>query len=106
MLWLELPVHSHIDFDSRIAAMTVQSRNALLEPASRGIVAQAQTSYRCYSIAETGHILDLEVVNCANEESAKQIAATKFREHPQCRVIEVWEIGRRIARLSAPARWH
>jgi hypothetical protein len=86
--------------------MTVQSRNALLEAASHRIVAQAQTSYRFYSIAETGHILDLVVVNCTNEESAKQVAATKFRDDPQCRIIEVWEIGRRIARLSAPARWH
>jgi hypothetical protein len=86
--------------------MTIQSRTALVEPASHRIVAQAPTSYRCYSIAESGHILDLVVVNCTNEESAKQVAATKFRDDPQYSVIEVWEIGRRIARLSAPARWH
>jgi hypothetical protein len=102
MLRLELPGQNQVDSGFGIPAMTIQPRT-VLEPASHD--ANAPTPYRCYSIAETGHILDLVVVNCTDERSAKQLAATKFRDDPQCRVIEVWEVGRRVARLSAPAHW-
>jgi hypothetical protein len=55
--------------------------------------------YRCYLMDEVGHILALAVVKCRDEASAIREAATKFPDDPECRVIEVWEIGRRIARL-------
>ena len=57
------------------------------------------TPYRCYLMDEIGHILALAVVKCGDEASAMREAATKFRDDPECRVIEVWEIGRKIARL-------
>jgi hypothetical protein len=62
----------------------------------------APTPYRCYLMDEIGHILALTVVKCTDETSAMREAATKFRFDPECRVIEVWEIGRRIARLRPP----
>jgi hypothetical protein len=62
--------------------------------------------YRCYAIAETGHILGLRIVIYADEESAKRLTATAFRHDPQRCVIEVWEVGRRIARLNAAAQRH
>jgi hypothetical protein len=57
------------------------------------------TPYRCYLMDEIGHILAVAVVNCGDEASAIQEAATKFQDDLECRVMEVWEIGRRIARL-------
>jgi hypothetical protein len=104
MLRLALLNHNTLASSPRIPITTMQPQTALLEPASQ--LLDALTPYRCYSLAETGHILALVVVNCADEESAKQLAASKFRDDPQCRVIEVWGVGRRVARLRAPAHWH
>ena len=59
--------------------------------------------YHCYLMDAVGHILALTMLDCGDDESAKRQAATKFRDDPECRVIEVWEVGRRIARLNAPA---
>ena len=58
-----------------------------------------QTPYRCYLMDDIGHILALAVVNSGTEESVMREAASRFRDDPECHVIEVWEIGRRIARL-------
>jgi hypothetical protein len=65
-------------------------------------VTNALKPYRCYLMDEIGHILGLAVVNCGDEASAMREAATKFRDDVECCVIEVWEIGRRIARLRRP----
>jgi hypothetical protein len=62
-------------------------------------VTDALMPYRCYLMDEIGHILALAVINCFDEASAMREAATKFRDDIECCVIEVWEIGRRIARL-------
>jgi hypothetical protein len=83
--------------------MMTQSQASALEAATHGITADKLMPYRCYAIAETGHILGLRKVMCANEEQARRLAATAFRDDPRCCVIEVWEVGRRIARLNAAA---
>jgi len=67
---------------------------------SNDTVTHLPTPYRCYLMDDIGHILALAVVNSRNEDSAMQEAATRFGDDPECRVIEVWEIGRRIARLQ------
>ena len=72
------------------------------ETPSNKVATPAPTPYRCYLMDEIGHILALTVVKCADEASAMREAATKFRTDPECRVIEVWEIGRRVARLRSP----
>jgi hypothetical protein len=69
------------------------------ETPSNKIATPAPTPYRCYLMDEIGHILALTVVKCADEASAIREAAMKLRVDPECRIIEVWEIGRRIARL-------
>jgi hypothetical protein len=56
--------------------------------------------YHCYAMAETGHILSLNFLSGADEESAQRIAASLLQQDPLCHVVEVWEVGHRIARLS------
>jgi hypothetical protein len=73
----------------------------LSEPSAK--VARSPRPYRCYLMDEIGHIRALAVVNCCDEASAMRQAATKFRDDIECCVIEVWEIGRRIARLERVA---
>jgi hypothetical protein len=73
----------------------------LSEPSSK--VTHSPRPYRCYFMDQIGHILALAVVNCCDEASAMRQAATKFPDDIECCVIEVWEIGRRIARLERVA---
>jgi len=56
--------------------------------------------YHCYAMAETGHILALNFLSGADEESARRIAASFLYQDPLCHVVELWEVGRRISRLS------
>jgi hypothetical protein len=66
---------------------------------SSEIATQAPKPDRCYLMDDIGHILALTVMNSGTEASAMREAATRFRGDPECRVIEVWEIEQRIARL-------
>ena len=60
----------------------------------------AWARYHCYAMAETGHILSLNFLSGADEDSAQQIAAALLQQDPLCHIVEVWEVGHRIARLS------
>ena len=73
------------------------------EARANEIVTHRPAPYRCYLMDDVGHILALAVVNSGTEESAMREAASRFRDDPECHVIEVWEIGRRIARLRRAA---
>ena len=83
--------------------MTTQSQASALERASHGMITDELMAFRCYAIAETGHITGLRMVKCADGEEAQRLATTAFRDDPYCCVIEVWEVGRRIARLNVAA---
>lgn len=56
--------------------------------------------YRCYFRASTGHILALEVIRCSGDDEATRAAARMIRERPDHHAIELWGLGRQIARLT------
>ncbi len=58
------------------------------------------TVYRCYFRARTGHILALEVIRCGSDDEAMRSAATLIREGPDCHALELWDLGRPVARLT------
>ena len=58
--------------------------------------------YRCYVIAATGHILALETVTCGSDDAARQAAERFLQQQSGCAAVELWDVGRRLVRLSAP----
>jgi hypothetical protein len=59
-----------------------------------------QRLYRCYILAESGHIQRLETLSCSNDDHAQSLAELIFLRQADCAAVELWDIGRIMLRLS------
>ena len=59
----------------------------------------AQRFYRCYLLADTGHIQAVEILNCGSDDDAEALAELIFQRQPDCAAIELWDVGRVMLRL-------
>ena len=59
----------------------------------------AQRFYRCYLLAETGHIQAVEILSCGSDGDAETLAELIFQRQPGCAAIELWDVGRVMLRL-------
>jgi hypothetical protein len=71
----------------------------MTEPEQGDDVADRASRYRCYSMAGSGHILGMKMVVCIDEGSARRLAAKMLQTDAQACSVELWEVGRLIARL-------
>jgi hypothetical protein len=55
-------------------------------------------SYRLFFIGRDDHIVKAEVVDCPTDDEAVAAARAMCGEHP---AVEVWELARRVERVSA-----
>jgi hypothetical protein len=54
-------------------------------------------AYRAYLVGEDGHFRQVRVLDCENDDSAIEAA----RQIAVGLAVEVWERGRKIARIAA-----
>jgi hypothetical protein len=55
-------------------------------------------SYRLFFIGRDDHFVKSEVVDCPTDDDAIAAARAACGEHP---AVEVWELARRVERVSA-----
>jgi hypothetical protein len=55
-------------------------------------------SYRLFFFGRDNHIVKAEVVDCPTDDDAIAAARAVCGEHP---AVEVWELARRVERVSA-----
>jgi hypothetical protein len=60
-------------------------------------------AYRCYLMNRAGLIAATELIECAGDGDAQQVALKLFREERQHYAVEVWDQARQIFRQTRDA---